>query len=895
MTEKPPMLLLVDGHGLAYRAFYALPPLETSKREKVNALYGFATMLLKVLDEVKPDFVAASFDKAPPSERLREYCDYKAHRQKMPEDLAGQLDAIEKLVDLFGIPIVFEHGHEADDCIGTLAVKAEKEGLEVMIVSADRDFLQLVSPAVKVLSPHRGISEFVVFDEEKVKAKYGLTPSQIVDLKAIAGDSSDNLPGVAGIGDVTARKLLAEFGSLEGILSSLERVPPRFRGLLEKDRDLARRDRKLAVIRTDLDITFDRELFRFGPPAGESLKAFLEHFEFKSLLKKLFPAEILPQADGAASLECCVLDGEERLEKLLEDLKESGCPVLFGAGPGSALSGLAIAPSRDVLYYLPLSGAEEELLAAVMGALASCREIGGFAMKGILRLLLTKGLPLPRNIYDAAMASFLLEPGEGAQKLPSVYRRFAGKVLEAPFEALGGKGEVPAAAVKSCALAGASAIAELVPILKERIAEESLEKVLYEVELPLIAVLAALEHRGIYCDAALLREASGVLGRRAEALEEEIHVMAGEKFNISSPKKLGEILFGKLSIPGKTRTTQGYSTAQDVLSELAPLYPIVDKILEFREVKKLQNTYADALPAMVSPLTGRIHTTFNARGTATGRLSSSEPNLQNIPVRTALGHLIRKAFRPELEGHLLVSVDYSQIELRVMAHLSGDERMIKVFREGGDIHAMTASELFGAAAGDVDPSLRRKAKEINFGILYGMSGHGLAQRIAVSRKEAGDYISRYMERFPAVRLFIERTIREAEERGYVATLFGRKRWIPDIRSRNMHVKKAAERIAINTPVQGSAADIIKRAMIAVDDALQDLPGAMVLQIHDELLFEVEEIRHIELASAVKALMEGIVALSVPMEVHVKRGKNWSELEPFEAHASPAKKEVESTP
>lgn len=898
MTGWQKKIVLLDGNGMAYRAFYALPPLETSRGEKVQAVYGFMTMLIKILDEINPDFIAAAFDKAPPSERLKEYQQYKAHRQKMPESLSSQLLLIEKILSIYRIPIFWEEGYEADDCIGTMATKAQALGIFVIIFSGDLDFLQLISPNVKVVTPKRGISDMIEYDEEQVRKKFGLSPAQIVDMKALAGDSSDNIPGVPGIGEVSAQKLIREFGSLEGVIENLELVQPKWRNLIRSSIESAKLGKKLVTIRTDIDIPFDINRCVRTTPDPVELKEFLTNLQFVTLLKKYFPSE---EKRKTPSVDFSLIDRKENWEKAKECFKKAEQLAVFRIGKGSIpfhsrSIGIAIATGSSEIFYISFQldiskehnccadiqeSLSEKFIVSELGKLLESRELWGYDIKELLHLFIYYTSSHPEKFFDVGIASHLLNPQETSPELSSIVMKYLEKEI-GKREELFKKSKAEECSpvcneeVAKYATSSAAVIIELVPILREKLRRSELEKVYYELELPLIPVLVHMEREGIFADVFALKDASLKLGERIRILEERVYKLAGEKFNINSPKQLGEILFVKLGFPAPKKTKLGYSTSQEVLHDLEE-FPIVRQILEYKEAKKLQSTYADALPGMINFHTHRIHTTFNSRGTATGRLSSSEPNLQNIPIRSVSGQVIRRAFRPQDEGDCFIEADYSQIELRVLAHLSRDERLIKAFQNDEDVHNMTASEIFGIELSSVDVSLRRKAKEINFGIIYGMSAHGLAQRTGVSRHEAKEYIERYMERFEGVKKFIELTIAEAHEHGFVTTILGRKRWLPDLKSRNMNIRKASERMAINTPVQGSAAEIIKCAMIAIQEEITKnlLPARMILQVHDELLFEVKEDKSEDVCAVIKKIMEGIFPLIVPLKVYLKKGKSWA--------------------
>lgn len=735
----------------------------------------------------------------------------------------------------------------------------------------------------------------IIYDEDQVREKLGLDPLQVVDMKALAGDPSDNIPGVPGIGGVSARKLVKEFGSLEGVLENLESVQPRWRDLIRSSIDSARLSKKLATIKTDLDLHFDLEKCLRTDPDLPQLRDFLTYLEFRTLLKKLAPSGEEPEA-AIWSVDFTTIDSSDGWESAKATLEKSESLTIFRIGRSPSLPlGISLASSSGEIFYVPFmhdlreksiehqgEKYSERFILQELLTLLQSRELLGCQIKELLHQFITYTGTCPQKFFDVAIAFHLLEAQETSPKLSSIARKFLSREIEGREELLAafptnGPAGLPGDRIARTATSAAAAIHELTPMLKKRLADEGLEKIVTDLEHPLIPVLTLMERAGIFVDGGALREASEKLGARATELEEEIHEAAGEKFNINSPKQLGEILFGKLQLPAQKKTKQGYSTSQDVLQDLADRFPVVRDVLEYKEVRKLQSTYTDKLPDMIDPATGRIHSTFNTTVTATGRLSSTEPNLQNIPIRTSSGQIIRAAFKVERPENSLVEADYSQIELRVLAHLSRDARLIDAFQNDEDVHNMTAGEIFGLEPSSIDAGMRRKAKEINFGIIYGMSAHGLAQRTGVTRNEAKIYIDKYMERFSGVRAFIESTIAEAYERGFVTTLLGRKRWLPDLRSRNLNMRKAAERMAINTPVQGSAAELIKLAMIAIHAQRSGaFAGArMILQVHDELLFELPDSICQQVCGEIKKIMESVYPLIVPVKVNIRKGKNWA--------------------
>ncbi len=814
--------LLVDGHHLAYRAFFALKGLTTSRGEPVQGVYGFARSLLKALRTIGEEGPAlVVFDAKAPSFRHEAYAAYKAGRAPTPEDFPRQLGLIKAFVDLLGLPRLEVPGFEADDVLATLAKRAEAQGYEVYLLSGDRDLYQLLSPRVRILHP-----EGEVLTLEWFQSRYGLPPERWVEYRALVGDPSDNLPGVPGVGEKTALRLLKEWGSLANLLENLDRVrPERVRKALGESREGVERALALSRLRTDLPLEVD---WRRRPPDREGLRAFLEGLEFGSLLQEL---------------------------GFLEEVKGEEAP--WPPPEGAFLGYLLSRPEPMWADLLALAGAKGARVHRAPDPLAALGELGearGLLAKDLAVLALREGVDLPPG-DDPMLLAYLLDPSNTVPE--GVARRYGG---EWPEEA-GGR-----------ALLGE----RLFQILWPRVAGEAPLRWLYEeVERPLSRVLAHMEATGIRLDVAYLRALSLEVGEELRRLEEEIHRLAGHPFNPNSRDQLERVLFDELGLPplGKTEKTGKRSTSAGVLELLREAHPIVGRILEYRELAKLKGTYIDPLPALVHPKTGRLHTRFNQTATATGRLSSSDPNLQNIPVRTPLGQRIRKAFVAE-EGFSLVVLDYSQIELRVLAHLSGDEALIGVFREGKDIHTETAAWIYRVPPEGVDPAMRRVAKTVNFGVLYGMSAHRLSQELGIPYEEASAFIERYFQRFPGVRAWIEKTLAEGRERGYVTTLFGRRRYVPDLQARVKSVREAAERMAFNMPVQGTAADLMKLAMVRLFPEVRALGARILLQVHDELILEAPKDRAEAVAERAKALMEGVYPLAVPLVVEVGVGEDW---------------------
>ncbi len=905
---RRPRLVLVDGHGLAYRAYHALPPtLATSAGEPTHVVFGFASMLLEVLNDFEPDYVIVCFDTGR-SFRQQLYQEYKAHRPETPDDLKHQLERIRQLLAAFGIPVVTREGYEADDLIGTLAARATANGLEVLVVTGDTDLLQLVDENVRVILPGRQrFGDYRVYDRQAVIERYGFPPERLPEYKALVGDPSDNIPGVPGIGEKTATRLIQRFSSLEEMLDRIDEVePPRLREALRAARETVLASRRLATIVRDADIAFDLEQARFGDFDRERVLRLFRELEFRSLVPRLpQPRQQVRTMAAPASQRRAVLTDAD-LSDLVRDLETCQAFALdvetTALHPMYAeLVGIALATAPDRSYYVPLghtTGDTQLDIEQVLERLAPYLrhpDKQRFAHHGKYDALVLEraGFPRPRIDFDTMIAAYLL--GENAVGLKELAFTKLGWEMEEITELIGrGKKQLTMdraeiARVTQYACADVEATYRLVEVLRPQLEAHNQLRLFTDIELPLIDVLIDMEKAGIAIDVPYLERLSVTLDGQLQALERRIYELAGHAFNINSPQQLSTLLFDELGLPRGKRTKTGYSVSQEVLENLRDTHPIVDAILEYRQLLKLKSTYVDALPRQVHPQTGRVHTIFHQTVAATGRLSSSDPNLQNIPARGELGLAVRRAFiadnRPGYriadEPILLLSVDYSQIELRLMAHFSQDPALLRAFAEGKDIHAATASEVFGVPLDAVTPEMRRIAKVVNFGIMYGMQAYGLARDTGMSRQEAQRFIEAYFQRFPGVARYLEETRRRAAELGYVETLFGRRRYLPEITSSNPARRQAAERMAVNMPLQGTAADIMKLAMIAVHRALAErsLRSRMLLQVHDELVLEVPESELATTTELVMTRMTRVVELSVPLEVDAKAGPNWADLEP----------------
>lgn len=868
MEKKRKTLVLLDGNALIHRAYHALPPLTTKKGELVNAVYGFTLTLLSVLEKFKPDYIAASFDLKGPTFRHKQFADYKATRVKAPDDLYVQIPRVKELVGAFNIPIYEKEGFEADDCVGTLAHQAEKENVETIIVTGDNDTLQLVTPNIKVFTLRKGIKDTVLYDEKMVEEKYGFKPSNIPDFKGLAGDASDNIPGVAGIGAKTATDLLKQFGTLENIYAKLPEVKESVRKKLEADKDNAFLSKELGAIDTGapVELNLQASVTRdFNKAAVENL---LRELGFVSLLKRIFGETRIENkklGEKKSALGGKKISTKEELEKFLGKNKEVAVYIEQAQG---TLFGVGI---EKVHIAVSEQGGEASILWSEKTKKFTTEFLENDKIKKIvydgkklLHIFQKENINLRGIALDVLLAAYLLNSDENVDFEYLVFKECGEETIEKPAEKLLVLSEIYDK--------------RLDEVSKTQKTEKTLRQVFEQIEMPLVPVLFAMEMSGIYLNTKKFQALSDELEKELTLLEKDIYKFAGREFNINSPKQLSEILFKDLKIPIKDikKTKTGISTSATELQKLQA-YPIVAKIESQRELSKLKTTYLDALPILVGS-DGRLHTTFHQTGAATGRLSSSDPNLQNIPIRTSWGGRVRGAF--EAEGNnVFVGADYSQIELRVMAHLSGDRALTEAFQRGEDVHTTTASVVYKVKPEDVTPDMRRQAKVFNFGIMYGMGSFGLAQAARIDQNIAAEFIAAYFKKFSGVAKFIEKIKVSARENGYVETELGRRRYIPEIKSANVQMARAAERMAVNMPIQGLAADIMKLAMLKSDELARefDTDARMILQIHDELIFEVKESRAGEFVEKLKKAMEGVYKLKVPLIAETAIGKNWGEI------------------
>ncbi len=869
MREK---IVLIDGHSILNRAFYGVPDLTNSEGLHTNAVYGFLNIMFKILDEEQPEYLTVTFDVHAPTFRHEMYADYKGTRKPMAEELRQQVPVIKDVLRAMNIQIIEKAGLEADDLLGTISCMCEAEGMDVSIISGDRDTLQLATEHVKIRIPKtkQGKTEVEDYNAGDVKERYGVTPKEFIDVKALMGDASDNIPGVPGVGEKTATKIIQEYHTIENAYEHADELkPPRASKNLQEYWEQAKLSKVLATIDTHAGIDFDIEKARHGDMYTKEAHELFQRLQFKNMLSR-FDVEVSANEVEKSFRE--VTDRDE-IERIFAEAVQAECVgaaiskdrgnVLPLFAHPSGFGRIALACGKDKIYSIPCDmDTDMEFLLGKLSALAGSAK--RFAMCGMKEFLDYLPEAETKNSFDVIVAAYLLNPLKSDYAYEDVAREQLNLLID----------EKSDDAAKACYEAYTAYAAA--PVLEAKLKEEGMDRLFFDIEMPLVFALFDMEQAGVKVEAEALKVYGDQLGAKTVELEKEIYDLAGEEFNINSPKQLGVILFEKLGMPHAKKTKTGYSTAADVLDKLAPDYPIVAKILEYRQLAKLKSTYADGLAVYIGK-DGRIHGKFNQTVTATGRLSSTEPNLQNIPVRMELGRLIRKVFVPE-EGYVFVDADYSQIELRILAHCSGDEQLIQAYREARDIHRMTASQVFHTPFDEVTDLQRRNAKAVNFGIVYGISSFGLSQDLSITRKEAAKYIEDYFETYPGIKKFLDDSVAHAREKGYAVTLFGRRRPVPELKSSNFMQRNFGERVAMNAPIQGTAADIIKIAMIGVNDELKkrNMKSRLILQVHDELLIEAEESEVEEVKAILKDKMEHAADLSVPLIVDMHAGENWYE-------------------
>ncbi|VYT92617.1 DNA polymerase I [Clostridium tertium] len=867
-------LLILDSNSLLNRAFYAIPELTTTDGVHTNAVYGFANMLFKMKEELRPDYVVAAFDKKGPTFRHKEYEEYKAGRKKMPEELAEQFPLTKELLNLLSITRYEMDGYEADDIIGSLAKFAEKNDIEVFIVTGDRDALQLASNNINVVITKKGVTETAVYNYNTFIEEFGVTPTQFIDVKGLMGDKSDNIPGVPGVGEKTAYKLIQTYGSIEEVLNNIDNISgKKLKENLENNRELAIFSKKLATIITEAPIEFDLDEIKSQDNYNyEELKRFFFKLQMKSMIDKLpvsKGSEEIAEKDEDFNFES-VTDADAFLE--LSNKLEDICYITYEVANGERYSEITLdklyITSKDLTYYIDFNNMLSSMGEEAVKGLKNIMEKENLKKvihngKSLITILNKLNIEIKDFIFDTAIAAYLINSARSSYDLLTLVNEYLCEDVKGEDITLEGKLNYK--------------LKDVYSYFKEKIEEEDMEELYYKVEHPLIYVLSSMESLGFKVNKEMLDELAAKFKEEIITTEKEIFDLAEEEFNINSPKQLGKILFEKLDLPVIKKTKTGYSTNAEVLEKLQDKHEIVPKITYYRQITKLNSTYVEGLKNVID-VDGKIHSTFNQTVTTTGRLSSTEPNLQNIPIKYEMGREIRKVFIPDNEEDILLSCDYSQIELRVLAEMSKDENMISAFKEHSDIHRKTASEVFRVPVEEVTSLMRSRAKAVNFGIVYGISDFSLSQDLHITKKEASEYMEIYFDRYPKIKGYLDSLIEEAKEKGYVLTILNRRRFIPEIKASNKIVKALGERLAMNAPIQGSAADIIKLAMVNVYNKIKEksLKSKIILQVHDELILNVKKDELEEVKALVKEEMENVLKVSVPLEVDINLGKTWYE-------------------
>ncbi len=875
-------IVLIDGHSILNRAFYGIPLLSNAKGLHTNAVYGFLNILFKILEEEKPQYLAVAFDVSAPTFRHEMYREYKGTRKPMPQELREQVPVMKQVLTAMGVKICEQAGLEADDILGTLARTGEREGIDVSLVSGDRDLLQIATERIKIRIPKtKGArTEIEDYYAADVKAAYGVTPLQFIELKALMGDTADNIPGVPKVGQKTAEALMTEYGSIDHIYENLDKISKKsIRESLQENRELADLSKALATIRTDCELDFTLEDARLGNLYTPEAYTLFKELEFKNFLGRFEAADTV-RATGISDNFRVITDlaGAEAAFAACEKAERTGYLLMKDKGAGKVCAAALCWSDNDICVIKAEGFLTGEYLTEKLGRLQDQTMLCGFHMKDVYPYFASDDTD---KCFDIQIAAYLLNPLKNDYTIEDIANEHLNLMFPGYSESFGKKSMAEAMEAEPEKFAEYGCYAaytayKAASVLESKLAESKMADLFRQIEMPLSYVLYDMEREGIRVEAEALRAYGDALTDRITELEHSIHEQAGVAFNINSPKQLGEILFDKMKLPGGKKTKTGYSTAADVLEKLAPEAPIIADILEYRGLTKLKSTYADGLSVYIGE-DQKIHTNFNQTITATGRISSTEPNLQNIPMRMELGRLIRKVFVPK-EGNLFTDADYSQIELRILAHMSGDEQLIEAYHMDADIHRITASKVFHTPFDEVTDLQRRNAKAVNFGIVYGISSFGLSQDLSISRKEAEGYIKEYFATYPGVKQFLDRTVEEAKKNGYVTTMFGRRRPVPELSSSNFMQRSFGERVAMNSPIQGTAADIIKIAMIAVYRSLKEagLKSKLILQIHDELVIETYPEEKDRVAQILKSEMQNAADLSVALEVDLHTGKNWYE-------------------
>jgi DNA polymerase-1 len=895
---KPEKLMIIDGNSILNRAFYGLHGeqlLATSGGLHTNAVYGFLTILNKFLEEEKPEYLCVAFDLKAPTFRHAEFTGYKAKRRGMPEELAEQVPVMKEVLDAMNIRRLELEGYEADDIIGSISLCAEQRNMEVVIITGDRDSLQLAGASTRIKMPvtRAGRTETEEYDADRVMERYGVTPLQFIDVKGLMGDQSDNIPGVPGIGEKTALDLIIRFGSLENLYENLQQLEKKaVREKLEANRELAFLSRRIATIERNMPFLCSIEELKRCEFDSARLYELFKKLEFKTLIEKFNLARPVSQAAAVPACKLIMIQGLDALRQVGDTIRAAGHASVFFLAEklgsyGAKPAGVAFSWGGECNAYVDLVNgiSEKQFLEEFRDILEDCGiKKTGHDLKSLMVYLRWNGIILRGAAFDTMIGAYIINPSADSYAISGLSDAYLGIRAEDTAE-LTGKGKnftplknIPVERLAVAAVNQCVVLSGLAELFDRMLRENGQERLYYEIELPLAEVLADMEYRGFKVDIGRLRQFSSELDDRISMMAEMIYRLAGEQFNINSPKQLGVILFERLGLPVIKKTKTGYSTDAEVLEQLAPMHEAVSGILEYRQLVKLKTTYAEGLLSLVNPDTGRIHSSFNQSVTATGRISSTEPNLQNIPIKLEMGREIRKVFVPEDERYLLSDADYSQIELRVLAHITGDENMTKAFRNNEDIHTATASGVFRVPREEVTSIMRSRAKAVNFGIVYGIGDFSLARDLGITRKEARKYIDDYLERYPGVKKYMHDTVEKGKKYGYVTTMFDRRRYLPELKSSNFNIRSFGERVAMNAPIQGSAADIIKIAMVKVYKRLQEhsMKSRLILQVHDELLIETCKTEKEQVEALLRECMESAACMRVPLVAEVKSGSSWYE-------------------
>ncbi len=880
-------LIVIDGSSLVHRAFYALPDLKTKEGIYTNSVYGFLSMYYNIKNEYNPDYICVAFDKKGPTFRHEQYKEYKGHRDKTPQELGEQFPIIKEILETMNVKVLEMSEFEADDIAGTLAKMGEESGLDVYLVTGDKDYLQLATDKTKVLLTRKGISEVEVYDRQTIIDKYEITPEQLIDLKGLMGDSSDNIPGVPGIGEKRGLDLIKQYGSIENVYENIDDITAKkMKENLINNEELAYLSKMLGTIITDINLDYSMEDFKVEDPNWIKLKEEYDKYELKRFLNEI-PEEFSKKTEEIIDFEYKIASSED-VDEVIKDIKEKKKFAFKFLTSGDNLMTntpivLGIKVKDKPTYYI--ENLNKECISKFKEVFES-KEIEkiGHELKEDIIILFRQGINISNYTFDSMIAKYIINPGQTDYSINQLSEEYFG-YYGVDEEEIRGKGKKQKSFFdveeeeKSNYLAFTlEAVYRLEEKMLKEIKELDMDKLYFEIELPLVEVLASMQYYGFEIDKEELEKLSEEYDKEIKELTKTIHDMAGVEFNVNSPKQVGEALFDTMGLPVIKKTKTGYSTSVEVLEQLVDEHPIINNILRYREIAKLKSTYIDGFIKLINSDTNRIHSTFNQTITTTGRISSTEPNLQNIPIRTEDGRKIRKAFISKKPEYTLVDADYSQIELRVLAHISNDKNMIDAFNNNVDIHSQTASQVFHVPLDEVNSTLRNNAKAVNFGIVYGISDYGLSQDLNISRKEAREYIDKYLHNYQGVKDFMDNIVIKGKEDGYVETLFNRRRYIPELSSKNFNIRSFGERIALNTPIQGSAADIIKIAMVKVYNELENrnLKSRLILQVHDELIIETHKDEKDEVEKLLKEIMENAIELNVPLIVDLKIGDSWYE-------------------